>query len=149
MTAERDDRPAAPRQVMWARYGYVLSMGLFAVCVLVQVYVAGMAVFVDSAHWSLHATFVHVFEPLLVVALLLGLLGRLPRPLKAAPVGLFVLVSVQYATASVFGSLVAAIHPVNAVIIFLVAVGATRRAWTSAGSPSDRGALPRRTTGSR
>lgn len=137
MTAERGNRPTVPRRVTWARYGYVLSTGLFALCVLVQVYVAGMAVFVDPANWSLHATFVHVFEPLLVPAFVFGLLGRLPRLLKAAPVGLFVLVSVQYATAHLFGSLVAAIHPVNAVFILGVAAVAARRAW-----PGASGAAP-------
>lgn len=121
-----------PRRVSWARYGYVLLAGVFAVCVLVQVYVAGMAVFVDPENWSLHATFVHVFEPMLLPLLAVALLGRVPRRLKLAPVGLFALVSVQYATASMFGSAVAAIHPVNAVVIFVVAAAAARRAWTLA-----------------
>lgn len=137
MTAGRGDGIAVPRRVSWARYGYVLATGLFGLCVLVQIYVAGMAVFVDPANWSLHATFVHVFEPLLVVVLLLGLLGRLPRLLKAAPVSLFALVSAQYATAHLFGSLVAAIHPVNAVAIFGVAAVAARRAWPCASGARD------------
>lgn len=127
-----------PRRVAWSRYGYVLVAGVFATCVLVQVYVAGMAVFVDPANWSLHAGFVHAFEPLLPVMLVLAFLGRLPRRLKLAPVGLFVLVSVQYATASAFGSMVAAVHPVNAVAIFLLALLATGRAWRFAsGSATD------------
>lgn len=118
-----------PRRVSWARYGYVLVGGVFAACVIVQVYVAGMAVFVDPGNWSLHAGFVHIFEPLLPILLALAFLGRLPRPLKLAPVGLFALLSVQYATASAFGSMVAAVHPVNALAILLVALLATRRAW--------------------
>ena len=125
--------PAIPRRVSWARYGYVLSAGLFAVCVLAQVYAAGMAVFVDPANWQLHATFVHLFEPLLLLWFVLGFAGRLPRRLKLVPVGLFVLVSVQYATASMFGSLVAALHPVNALMIFVVALVATRRGWSWTG----------------
>ena len=112
----------------WARYAYTLLAGAFAACVLVQTYIAGMAVFVDPANWSLHTTFVHVFEPLLLLLLAIAFLGRLSRPLKVAPLGLFVLVTVQYATAHLFGSLVAAIHPVNAVAIFLAAAAATKRA---------------------
>ena len=126
-----------PRRIAWARYGYVLVGGAFAACVLVQVYIAGMAVFVDPANWSLHAGFVHAFEPLLLVLLALVLLGRLPRSLKLAPVGLFVLVSVQYATARAFGSMVAAVHPVNALAILLVALVATKRAWALATGPAD------------
>ena len=124
------------RRVAWARYGYVVVAGVFAACVLVQVYVAGMAVFVDPANWSLHAGFVHAFEPLLPVLLILAFLGGLPRRLKLAPVGLFALVSVQYATASAFGSMVAAVHPVNAVAIFLLALLTARRAWPLASGSS-------------
>ena len=107
-------------------------MGLFAVGVLVQVYLAGMAVFVDPANWSLHRGFVHVVELLLLPTFVFAFLGSFPRSLKLAPVGLFLLVGLQYATASAFGSAVAAFHPVNAVAIFLVAIIATRRAWLSA-----------------
>jgi mercuric ion transport protein len=129
-------RVTAPRRVAWARYGYVLLAGVFAVCVLVQVYIAGMAVFVDPANWELHTTFVHLFE--LVPFFLFGLafLGRLPRTLKLLPVGLYALVMVQYATAHLFGSLVAAIHPVNAIVIFGVALVAVKRAWASVSEAS-------------
>lgn len=122
----------ASRRVSWARYGYVLSTGLFAVGVLAQVFLAGMAVFVDPANWSLHRGFVHVVELLLFPMLVFAFLGALPRSLKLVPVGLFILIALQYATASAFGSAVAALHPVNAVVIFLVAVVAIGRAWAVA-----------------
>ena len=133
MTAvESGDRgTAVPRRVSWARYGYALTAGVFAVCILAQAYIAGMAVFVDPANWAFHASFVHLFEPLLVVLLALAFLGRLSRSLKLAPVGLFLLLGVQYATAHQFGSMVAAIHPANAAVIFAVALAATRRAWSA------------------
>lgn len=135
MTAERaadGGSAATSSDASPARYAYALLAGVFAVCVLVQMYVAGMAVFVDPANWRLHTTFVHVFEPMLLLLLAVALLGRLPRVLQLAPVGLFVLVSLQYATAHLFGSLVAAVHPVNGVAIFLVAAAATMRAWQRA-----------------
>lgn len=119
-----------PRRVSWARYSYLILAGLFTASVLLQTYIAGMAVFVDSANWTLHTTFVHVFEPLLLVLFVVGFVGELPRLLKAVPVGLFVLLMVQYATASMAGSLVAAIHPVNAVVIILLALLAVKQTWT-------------------
>ena len=119
------------RRILWARYGYLGLAGVFTLCVLVQVYIAGMAVFVDPSNWSLHATFVHVFEPLLVPMFICALLGRLSRLLKLAPVALFLLVSVQYATAILFGSMVAAFHPVNAVVILLVAALASKQTWST------------------
>jgi putative tricarboxylic transport membrane protein len=124
----RDDR--LPTRVRLVRGGYVLFAGLFVVGVLIQVYIAGMAVFVNPARWNLHASFVHVIEWIPLVMLVLSFPGRLPRELKLLPVGLFVLIIVQYATALGFSdSLVAAIHPVNALVIFGVAVVTTRRAW--------------------
>lgn len=67
-------------------------------------------------------------------AFVFAFLGNLPRFLKLVPVGLFLLVSIQYATASAFGSAVAAIHPVNAVVIFLVALAAVADAVDSSRS---------------
>lgn len=122
--------------VRWARRGFVLLSGLFAICVVIQVFIAGMAVFVDPANWSLHTTFIHVFELLPFVMLVVAFIGRLPRTLKLLPVGLWVLIMVQYATASLFGSLVAAIHPVNALVIFWLAVITTRRAWRTMSEPA-------------
>jgi hypothetical protein len=117
-------------RVRWARRGFVLFSGLFAICVVIQVFIAGMAVFVDPANWNLHTTFVHIFELLPLVMLVLAFIGGLPRTLKWLSVGLFVLILVQYATAIGFSaSLVAAIHPVNALVIFWLAVFTTRRAW--------------------
>lgn len=123
------EEQVSPR-VRVARYGYLLFAGIFAVCVVVQVFIAGMAVFVDPTNWSLHMTFVHVFEFLLIPMLVLAFLGRLPRGQKWLVVGLWTMIGLQYATAEGFsGSVVAAVHPVNALVIFWLAVFTTRRAW--------------------
>ncbi|WP_247004604.1 DUF6220 domain-containing protein [Halosolutus gelatinilyticus] len=122
---------AEPMWVQLGRYGYLILAGFFVICVLVQIYIAGMAVFIDPSNWSLHTTFVHAFVPMLFILVVLALIGRLPRSLKVAPIGLFLLVAFQYMTAARYGSLVAAIHPVNAVVIFVVSALAVRRAWKS------------------
>ena len=117
-------------RVRWTRRGFVLSGGAFVVGVLIQIYIAGMAVFIDPANWSLHASFVHIIEWLPLVMLVLAFLGGLSRELKLLPVVLFMLIIVQYATALGFrGTLVAAIHPVNAVVIVGIAAMTTHRAW--------------------
>ena len=125
-------------RVRWGRYGYLGVMGLFAFGAFVQVFLAGMAVFVDPSNWTRHATFVHFLEPLLLPALVVGVLGRLPRDLQLVPVGLFALLTVQYATAMQYGSPVAALHPVNGVLVCLVAVWSVVRAWAVVLGPSDR-----------
>jgi hypothetical protein len=125
-------------RVLWSRRGYVLFAGLFVVCVLIQVYIAGMAVFVNPEQWSLHTAFIHVFEFLPIIMLVLAFAGQLPRRLKWLPVGLVLLIGIQYATAEGFSdSLVAAIHPVNALAIFWVGMITTRKAWQTLSSQMD------------
>lgn len=138
MSADTDMLESSPPdsrlsgRVRWVRYGFVLFSGFFAICVVIQVFFAGMAIFVDPANWSLHTNFIHNFQYILIIMLVLAFLGRLSQRLKLLPIGLGVLLMVQYATAQAFStSLVAAIHPVNALVIFWLAVFTTRQAWQS------------------
>ncbi|WP_373325181.1 DUF6220 domain-containing protein [Halomicrobium urmianum] len=73
--------------------------------------------------------FVHYFQYLPLGLFPLALIGRVPRGLKLLPVGLVLLIEVQYVTSELFGSLVGAIHPVSAFIILWTAMHTTRRAW--------------------
>ena len=125
-------------RVRWARRGFVLFAGALVIGVLIQIYIAGMAVFIDPANWNLHANFVHIIEWLPLVMLVLAFLGRLSRELKLLPVVLFVLIIVQYATALGFSnSIVAALHPVNALVIFWIGTVTIRRAWRGTAEPAD------------
>lgn len=118
-------------RVRWGRYAYLAVAGLFTCCVFVQVFVAGMAVFDGAANWALHRTVAHLVEPLVLLLFVLAFVGNVPRGLKLAPLALLALFTVQYATASLlFGSTVAALHPVSGVVICLVAVWSVSRAWT-------------------
>lgn len=57
----------APTRAVWGRYGYLLLAGLFALGILAQVFIAGLAIFVDASYWVRHTTFVHLLEPTLLV----------------------------------------------------------------------------------
>lgn len=129
----RTDQVSVTQRVRWARRGYVFFAGLFVACVAIQVFIAGMAVFVNPARWSLHLGFVHVFEFIPFIMLGLAFVGRLSRDLKLLPIGLFALIAAQYMTGETlgFGSLVAALHPVVALVIFWLAVVTARRAWST------------------
>lgn len=119
----------ASTRVTGARYGYSIAAALFFVGVLAQTYIAGMAVFIDPGNWELHTTFVHFIEMLFIPLLIFGFLGQFSRLLKGAPVVLFVLIGVQYMTAATFGSLVAAIHPVSAVVIAFLTLWMAKESW--------------------
>ena len=123
-------------RVRWARRGYVLFAGAFVIGVLIQVYLAGMAVFMDPTYWGLHTTFVHVLELIPAIMLVVAVLGRFPRKMKLLPIGLFALIIVQYATAVGFsGSVVAALHPVTALVLFGLAAITTGKSWHALSEP--------------
>ena len=117
-----------PARVRWARRGYLALAWVFAGCVAAQVFFAGMATFVDAASWRWHTTFVHAFELLPLLMLPIAFLARAPRAMRWLTGALFALIWLQYLTANI-GGIAAALHPVNALIIFWVAVHLGQRAW--------------------
>ncbi|MFB9807063.1 DUF6220 domain-containing protein [Haladaptatus pallidirubidus] len=72
-SVETDDQISI--RVLWAQRGYILFASLFVLGILGQVFIAGMAVFVDPAHWNLHASFVHYIQLLAIIMLVLAILG--------------------------------------------------------------------------
>ena len=107
---------------------YALLASGFFVCVSVQVFFAGMGAF--GADWSWHLTFVHLLEPLPLLMTPMAFVGRLPWALRLLPVGLLVLIGAQYAFANTTVP-AAALHPVNALLIFWVSLHVARRAWAT------------------
>lgn len=106
---------------------YALLSAVFVVCILVQVFFAGMGAF--GADWSYHVTFGHLLEPLPMLMIPVAFLGRLSWRLRLLPLALIVLIGAQYALA---GAAVptAALHPVNALLILLIGLFMARRAWS-------------------
>jgi hypothetical protein len=109
----------------WARTGYRVVAWTFLACIAIQVFLAGMAVFGGAANWGMHTGFVHVFELLPLVMVPLAFLGRLPNGLRWHPLVAFVLIGLQYALAQA-GTPAAALHPVNALLLFWIALGLAR-----------------------
>jgi Family of unknown function (DUF6220) len=112
--------------VRLARVGYTVLSSIFVACVLVQVFFAGMGAF--GADWSLHLTFAHFLglPPLLMAPMAFA--GRLLWGLRLLPLGLLVLIGVQYAFANAAVP-AAALHPVNALLIHCLSLLTARRAW--------------------
>lgn len=128
-TAATPSASARPRWVEAVRIVYLALAAAFTACVAVQVFLAGLGVFVSPADWRLHTTFIHFFEGLPLLMLLLALVARL-RGLRWPAAALIVLIAVQYATAAwTEPRAVAALHPVGAMIIAWGAVSLTWRTW--------------------
>lgn len=119
-------RPSVPVQL--ARIGYAVLSSVFVVCVLVQVFFAGMGAF--GADWSHHVSFVHFLEPLPLLMVPVAFVGRLSWGLRLLPLALVVLIGAQYAFANATVP-AAALHPVNALVIFWVSLHVARRAWAT------------------
>jgi hypothetical protein len=120
------------------RLAYIGVAWLFLACVVVQVFLAGLGVFAGAQDFSLHREFGYVFGWLTVVLLLLALVGRLGRrwiSLSALILVLFAFQSVFVALREVMPAL-AALHPVNALAIFGVALHLSRRSLVLANDRS-------------
>jgi hypothetical protein len=110
----------------------VLAWG-FVLCIAIQLFVAGMAVFADPAKWALHRNFVHFFELVPIAMGILALVARLPHRFRWWPFGFFFLIGMQYMTAHIAAqsATVAALHPVIAVLLFygsmVIALSSVRR----------------------
>jgi Ni,Fe-hydrogenase I cytochrome b subunit len=116
------------------RFAFIGVAWLFLACVVVQVFLAGLGVFAGAQNFNLHREFGYLFGWLTLLLLLLAIGGRLGRRW----IGLSALLLVLFAFQSVFVALrevlpaAAALHPVNALAIFGVALHVARRSRTAA-----------------
>lgn len=107
-----------------SRYVFVGLAWLTLGCVTLQTFLAGMAVFTDPSHWKDHTLFVHLFEYLPLLMLILAFTGKLPNALRWKSATLFALIFAQYFTANVPGA--GAVHPVLALVMFWLTLSVAR-----------------------
>jgi len=110
--------------VRFGRYAYVATVWLFVAFLVAQIYFAGLGLFETPPDMELHrgfGWFVHILDLLLIVV---ALLGRVGRPTIWWVVALFLTSAIQpfLATARTDLPLVAALHPLNAVVVSLITV---------------------------
>jgi hypothetical protein len=120
-----------PRRVVISRRLLEIAAWLLAIAVLAQIFLAGRAVFVGPDWWQKHRDFVHTFEWLSPLSVILAYLGRATRTVKLLAWATVVLLFLAYATAGLQSSLgragLAAFHPVNAALLFWTAIELARR----------------------
>jgi mercuric ion transport protein len=106
---------------------YVVFAWVLALCLLIQVFLAGLGIFGSPSLLSLHTTFIHYFEFLPLLLILLALMGRTRHALVWWSLLLQVQIELQYFFAHAPVSVVAALHPVNAVLMFWITIHVARR----------------------
>jgi hypothetical protein len=125
------------------RIAFALVAWLFVVAVVVQVFLAGVGFFVPGLDtFSYHRTFGWLLHGGPLPVLLLAWAAGAGRSTIWLSVALFVLVAIQPFLPGLRQDLpfVAALHPVNAVAIFWVAVTVARRATSLAMQPASSAA---------
>jgi hypothetical protein len=114
-----------------APYLFLAAAAAFFLSTVAQVFLAGMAIFANPFYWGRHISFVHAFEFLPLIMLLTGWLGRLPKQLLWLSAGLFGLIYLQYFNANFrqISPVVAATHPVTALLVVGMAYVTMMKAW--------------------
>jgi mercuric ion transport protein len=110
---------------------------IFAGCLVVQVFLAGLGAFGTADGFAPHRQWAYTFGYLILVNIVVAIVAGLPRRL----VGLTALAAVLFILQSVLVALrdvsigIAAIHPVNGFLILLVALVVARDATALRRSP--------------
>jgi len=113
-----------------ARYTYVGAAWVAIAGFLGNIYLAGMAVFVNRSYWDIHAEFGYAVSLIVPLFILLGLLAWIPRRLTtwlAALLLYYIFHTILPVLQEDLGW-IAALHPVSAVLLVWLGLTHARRA---------------------
>lgn len=112
-----------------ARFVFQSLAWIFVACIVSQVFLAGLALFWDSANWASHTGFakVLIIPPILMLAT--SFIARLPLTLRLSSAGLIGMVVLMLVSAKLSSNIgyLAALHPVIALMLFMGAVSNARK----------------------
>jgi hypothetical protein len=103
--------------------GLTVSAWLYAVCILIQVFLAGLSTGLLGAEpqrWSDHVSFGQMIGTLPILLVIFALVGRVSVLTIVLSVAIFFLYGLQYPFANTNTSAVAALHAVNALVMFWI-----------------------------
>lgn len=98
---------------------FVVLAWALLISIIIQVYLAGMAIFLDGSFWKKHEAFVRIFEFIPALMYIFGSAGGIPQKYKAWSMMLFLLCNLQYYTP--YGWM-GPIHTVSALGIFMISL---------------------------
>jgi hypothetical protein len=102
---------------------------IFAICILTQVFLAGLAIFWNSDKWASHTGFSRILMIIPVLMFVTSFIARLPVSLRlhsAGLIGLIILIAVSANLSSGLGYL-SALHPVIALMLFWGTISLARK----------------------
>jgi hypothetical protein len=106
-----------------------LARGL-ALAVLIQVFLAGLALFQDAGRWAGHVHFGRVIAVLPALMLAASVIARMPVSFRLSGAGLVGAALLMFVTANLpaGAGVLSALHPVLALLMFMGAVANARKA---------------------
>jgi mercuric ion transport protein len=121
------------RELGAARVLYIVGAWVFVGCLLIQVFLVGLDLFAKTGP-SIHRDFAYLYGWLAPVFVLLSRLPRVPHETRVPALVLLVLFAFQTVLPSLHDQypILAALHPVNALAIFAVAIALARRVTAGA-----------------
>ncbi len=119
-------------RVKVSRYLYAVTAWLFVIGILTQVFLIGLSLLGGRPSWDVHIGLGHSLSVLALLMVILAYVGQLPQPMKPYTWLNFV-IYLLLADVVIFmrnsAPVVAAFHPVLAVLLFGVAGFLAVRAW--------------------
>ena len=100
--------------VRWSRLGAMAFAWLFTAAVVVQIFLAGLALFDTAERWQAHTDFGYMIGILPLLVLVLALIGRAGGQLIGMSAVMVVLYFVQTSLPNVDPGYLAALHPLVA-----------------------------------
>jgi hypothetical protein len=119
--------------VKWTRILYLIVAWLFPVAILIQVFLVGLSLFTGQAYWSTHRDVGHTLAVLPLLLVILAYLGRVPSAEKRLiwlQFGVYLVQAEVFAAIRDVAPLLAAFHPVLALVLFALALIIALRART-------------------
>ena len=104
--------------IRYSRLAFVVSAWAYAASVVWQVFLAGLSVFDNPARWVDHANTGQMVGTLTIFMVLFALIGRLPIIVIGLSVLVLLLYGMQYPFANTATGWLAALHAVNALLMF-------------------------------
>ena len=119
----------ANTRVRTIRFLYGLLAAGLLVCIVLQVFLAGMGIFVDADNLDMHRTFANYFEFAPLVMFILSFFGQIRGGLRWLALVMYVVGILQHLTIREFTGSLQALHAVDALVLFGLSWYMTRRSW--------------------
>ncbi len=124
--------------VSYARYAFVGLVWLYLAGILVQTFLAGVAIFTPERDFELHTYFGYLLHLAPIGLLIVAVVARVGRELLTWTVALLLVQGIQPLLPLLRGDFpwAAALHPVLALVVFWLALTIGLRAWRLVREPA-------------